>query len=97
MWNSFNVLMFVITLANGLCCALFMYPILCCSWCPEIGTRSIDWAQLSSFHLKTETESSLQWPPKLLLKTTVSLLIEVSDILLIQTLLLSGFLTKFYF
>jgi hypothetical protein len=27
---------------------------------PEIGTSSIDWAQLSRFHLKMETESSLQ-------------------------------------
>jgi hypothetical protein len=27
---------------------------------PETGTSSIDWAQLSSFHLKTETESSLR-------------------------------------
>jgi hypothetical protein len=26
---------------------------------PEIRTSSIDWAQLSSFYLKTETESSL--------------------------------------
>jgi hypothetical protein len=27
---------------------------------PEIGTCSIDWAQLSRFYLKTETESSLR-------------------------------------
>jgi hypothetical protein len=27
---------------------------------PEIGTSSIDWAQLSTFHLKKETESSLR-------------------------------------
>jgi hypothetical protein len=27
--------------------------------CPEIGTSCIDWAQLSRFYLKTETESSL--------------------------------------
>jgi hypothetical protein len=26
----------------------------------EIGTSSIDWAQLSKFHLKTETESNLR-------------------------------------
>jgi hypothetical protein len=26
----------------------------------EIGTRSLDWAQLSRFHLKTEAESSLR-------------------------------------
>jgi hypothetical protein len=32
---------------------------------PEIGTSFIDWAQLSRFHLKTETESSFQ---KVLLK-----------------------------
>jgi hypothetical protein len=30
------------------------------SICPEIGTSSIDWAQLSKFYLKTETESSLR-------------------------------------
>jgi hypothetical protein len=29
-------------------------------WGPEIGASSIDWAQLSNFHLKMETESSLQ-------------------------------------
>jgi hypothetical protein len=27
---------------------------------PEIGTSPIDWAQLSEFYLKTETESSLR-------------------------------------
>jgi hypothetical protein len=27
---------------------------------PEIESNSVDWAQLSSFHLKTETESSLR-------------------------------------
>jgi hypothetical protein len=27
---------------------------------PEMGTSSVDWAQLSRFYLKTETESSLQ-------------------------------------
>jgi hypothetical protein len=27
---------------------------------PETGNRSIDWAQLSRFYLKTETESSLR-------------------------------------
>jgi hypothetical protein len=27
---------------------------------PEIGTSSIDWAQLSRFYLKTEIESSLR-------------------------------------
>jgi hypothetical protein len=28
--------------------------------CPEIGTSSIDWVQLSRFYLKTETESGLR-------------------------------------
>jgi hypothetical protein len=28
--------------------------------CLEVGTSSIDWTQLSRFHLKTETESSLR-------------------------------------
>jgi hypothetical protein len=40
------LLMFVLTLARGLCCAWFIYPTLCWCWCPEIGTSSIDWAQL---------------------------------------------------
>jgi hypothetical protein len=35
-------------------------PSWCWHRCPEIGTSSIDWAQLSRFHLKTETESSLR-------------------------------------
>jgi hypothetical protein len=50
--------MFVLTVADGLCCAWFMYHMLC--WCPEIGTSSIEWAQLSRFNLKAETESSLR-------------------------------------
>jgi hypothetical protein len=42
---------------------------LCLAWntsswcwyrCPEIGTSSVDWVQLSRFYLKTETESSLR-------------------------------------
>jgi hypothetical protein len=53
-----TILMFVLTLADGLCCDWFVYRILCWCRCPEIGTSSIDWAQLSRFHLKTETESS---------------------------------------
>jgi hypothetical protein len=28
--------------------------------CLEVGTSSIDWAQLSEFYLKTETESNLR-------------------------------------
>jgi hypothetical protein len=35
--------------------------ILCWCWCPEIGTSSMDWAQLRGFfYLKTETDSSLR-------------------------------------
>jgi hypothetical protein len=37
----------------------FVYPICCWHRCPEIGSSSIDWAQLRKFYLKTETESSL--------------------------------------
>jgi hypothetical protein len=58
--NIANGLMFVLTLAGGLCCAWFIYPILCWCWCLAVGTSSISWAQLSRFNLKTETESSLQ-------------------------------------
>jgi hypothetical protein len=53
-------LMFVLILADGLCLAWSAYPILCYCRCLEIGTSSINWAQLSRFHLKMETESSLQ-------------------------------------
>jgi hypothetical protein len=35
-------------------------PYWLCKRDPEIGTSSIDWAQLSRFHLRTETESSLR-------------------------------------
>jgi hypothetical protein len=31
-----------------------------CKMGPEIGTSSIDWAQLSGFYLKTEAESSIR-------------------------------------
>jgi hypothetical protein len=41
-------------------CLLYIYPILYWCWCPETGTSSIDWAELSRFHLKTEIESSLR-------------------------------------
>jgi hypothetical protein len=47
-------LMFVLTLADGLCCVWFIYPILCWCWCLELGTNSVDWVQLSKFHLKTD-------------------------------------------
>jgi hypothetical protein len=56
--NFFLIL--VLTLADGLCCAWFIYPTLCWSWCPEIGTSSIDWTQLSSFHPRMERKSSLR-------------------------------------
>jgi hypothetical protein len=38
--------MFVSTHADGLGCVWFIYSVLCSCWCPEIGTRSIDRAQL---------------------------------------------------
>jgi hypothetical protein len=38
---------FVLTPADGLCCVWFIYPVLLWCWCPEIGTSSIDWAQIS--------------------------------------------------
>jgi hypothetical protein len=43
------------------CAVLTLYTLSWC-WCkcPDIGISSIDWTQLSRFHLKTETESSLR-------------------------------------
>jgi hypothetical protein len=43
-------------------CAMFGLYTPAWGWyrCPEIETSSIDWAQLSRFYLKTETESSLR-------------------------------------
>jgi hypothetical protein len=49
---------FVLTLADGLCCAWFVYPILPSCRCPEIGTSSIDWVHMSRFYLKTKTKSN---------------------------------------
>jgi hypothetical protein len=51
---------FVLTLADGLCCAWFVYPILCWCRCLEVETSCIDWAQVSRFYLKKEVESSLR-------------------------------------
>jgi hypothetical protein len=51
---------FVLTLADGLCCAEFEYPILRWCRCPEKGISSIDWAQLIRFYLKRDTECSLE-------------------------------------
>jgi hypothetical protein len=63
-WSFFlTLLMLSLTLADDLCCPLFVYSILCWFRCPKIrtiGTNSIEWAQVSRFHLKTETESSLR-------------------------------------
>jgi hypothetical protein len=53
------ILMFVLTLADGLCCDWFLHRILCWCRCPEVWASSIEWAQLSRFHLKTESESNL--------------------------------------
>jgi hypothetical protein len=36
----------VLTPADGFCCVLFIYAVLCWFWCPEIGTSSVDLAQL---------------------------------------------------
>jgi hypothetical protein len=33
---------------------VFIYPNFCLCCCPEIGAGSIDWAQLSRFHLMTD-------------------------------------------
>jgi hypothetical protein len=42
-----------LTLIGGLC---WLYkPYWCYCWCPETETRSIYWAQMCRFHLKTET------------------------------------------
>jgi hypothetical protein len=38
----------------------FIHRILCWFWCLEIGTSSIHWTQLRGFHLRMETEFSLQ-------------------------------------
>jgi hypothetical protein len=44
-------LMFVLTLAGGVCCVWFVYSIFCWCWCwyPEIVNISIDWAQFVYF------------------------------------------------
>jgi hypothetical protein len=52
-------LMSAVTPADALCCALFIYHILCWCWHPEIGINYNNWVQLSRFHMKKETESSL--------------------------------------
>jgi hypothetical protein len=59
-YNAFTMFLIVLTLADGLCCTGFVYPILYRCMCPETGTSSIDWAQLSRCHLKTEPEFSLR-------------------------------------
>jgi hypothetical protein len=54
---EFFLMFLMYCLADGLFSAWFVYPILCSCRCPEIGTSSIDWGQLSRFYLKTETGS----------------------------------------
>jgi hypothetical protein len=40
-------LMFVLNPIDGLCCAWFMYPILCWCKCLEVGTSSVNLAELN--------------------------------------------------
>jgi hypothetical protein len=42
-----ELLMFVLTPADGLCCVWLIYPIWCWLRCPEIEISSVDWAQPS--------------------------------------------------
>jgi hypothetical protein len=53
---------FISVLVDDLCCAWLIYSILVLVRyrCPEIGTSSVDSAQLNRFYLKTETEFSLR-------------------------------------
>jgi hypothetical protein len=51
---------FVLALADGLCYALLVYPILVLVQVSGDRSSSIDWAQLHSFFLKKETDSSLR-------------------------------------
>jgi hypothetical protein len=57
--------MFVLTPAEGLCCVWFIFPVLYSFWYPEIGTSSIDWAQLSRLLLDDGDRAQ---PPKCYLK-----------------------------
>jgi hypothetical protein len=51
-------LIFVLTLAGGLCYICFICPIFC--WCcPEVGTGSINWTQLSK--LSPEDRDRIQY------------------------------------
>jgi hypothetical protein len=59
-------LMSVLTLAEGLCCACFIYPILCWCRCPEIGTSFINLGQLS--RLSPEDGDRIQSPKRCVLK-----------------------------
>jgi muconolactone delta-isomerase len=47
---------FVLTQADDLCCAWFVYHILYLCSCLEMRTSSVDWAKLCMCYLKTETE-----------------------------------------
>jgi hypothetical protein len=58
----FLMFMFVLTLAGGLCCASFIYPILCWCWCLEIWISSIDLAQMS--RLLSEDGDRIQSPKR---------------------------------
>jgi hypothetical protein len=47
----------VLTPADDLYCVWFMHPPLCCFWCSEIETSSIDWAQLSTLSVGRRRQS----------------------------------------
>jgi hypothetical protein len=55
----FNILMFCLSSCTWFLLFLACVPYPGCWYrCPEIGTSSIDWAELITFHLNTVTESS---------------------------------------
>jgi hypothetical protein len=51
--HAYGFLMFVLTFTDFDGLGLYTW-----CWCPEIGTSPTDWAQLSRFYLKMDTESS---------------------------------------
>jgi hypothetical protein len=74
--------MFVLTPADGLRCVWFTCPVLCWCLCPEIGTSSVDLAQLS--RLLHEDGDRIQSPKRCLeIKTGRWMLSKYSIIALI--------------
>jgi hypothetical protein len=60
--------MCVLTPADSLCCVWFIYLVVCCFWCREVGSSSIKWAPLRRILFMPEDRDKVQSPKRFKIK-----------------------------